>query len=421
MRINYLLRFRRPTAAVLGALVVGTLSLADTAHADEWDSTNREGIPLAMTRDRWGDRGNVGDNIGMAEWSYPRYPLNCSSATSPAPAFQFIWVTDAGNPKVPYIDVDPKPFRDSVRRAASVFAASANQRIATRTQKLFDHTPRFVTSRDRFGSCQPLISRATVPRAVLQREPYQYWLNPRTGKLEMGMWPWLETLKGFDDPNRHYITITDSPVVWNYLGGATSIPGGGIGYGPADDQPGPQNLNNIGGTWTTVSTNNTRDYFDTKWGGDFAEILAHELAHGMGAVLPSAPHYNPDNQLHPSDCADLLCYNHVDKDGQTYLACGPRTATDWWRFVLRGGDNDRDAYRLDCNRDDYFAIRADGSGKEMPWANQRWAGNRNRFFWGNQNRAPYRGPAFSNTDYSIPPQCTYDNSEDAWCPPGVKA
>ena len=53
MRIDYMLRFRRPAAAVLGAVVVGTLSFAATAHADEWDSTNREGIPVAMTRDRW--------------------------------------------------------------------------------------------------------------------------------------------------------------------------------------------------------------------------------------------------------------------------------------------------------------------------------------------------------------------------------
>jgi hypothetical protein len=86
------------------------------------------------------------------------------------------------------------------------------------------------------------------------------------------------------------------------------------------------------------------------------------LTHPGGAELPGAPHANPDNPPHLSDCADLLCYNDTDIAGQTYDSC----PVPWTEFTQNVWSQSRPAYRLDCGRDDYFAWRSDGSGLRDP-------------------------------------------------------
>ncbi|HEU5036302.1 MAG TPA: hypothetical protein VFT70_04820 [Nocardioides sp.] len=380
-----------------------------------WTTANPAGVPLAMGRAGWGDCPSRRNAWWWARWSYPEYPLLCVPATSPLPAWEFVWVTDGQQPRTPLVDTRPGLVEDAVRRAASVFAASRGAAITTLSGLAAAGAPRIVTTTAADGRCVPSFRRATVPHTVLQREPYQNWTDPDTGELQQGLWPWLE-VHGFparDD--RRYITVTDTPGVWNYLGGATIIPCSGSGYGPADLTPGAQNCNQQGGTWMTISTDNRPRDFDVRGTGSFGERLAHEFAHGMGAVLDGSPHANGQNPLHPTDCADLLCYNNVDEPGQTYDSCGGGSG-GWAAFVAGGASTSRAAYRLDCGRDDYYALRLqDGVVTERSWAATRFAGEDNRFYWGGV--PGYAGPTFSNADHAIPPGCTYDPA--GWCPPGV--
>ena len=413
-------RLRTLVAAVLvagGLLVPAPQAAADgRCGSAPWTTRNAAGVPVPMARAGWGNCPSRPQALWWARWSYPEYPLLCVPARSRLPAWEFVWITDAERPKVPLVDTRPRLVRNSVRRAASVFAASRNAAITSPAALAAASAPRIVTFTGRYGRCQPRFARATVPHAVLQREPYQNWTDPDTGELQLGLWPWLET-HGFparDD--RRYITVTDTSGVWNYLGGATIIPCSGSGYGPVDLSPGAQNCNQAGGTWMTLSTDNRAEDFRVTSTGSFGERLAHELAHGMGAVLEGSPHSNVDNPLHPSDCADLLCYNNVAEAGQSYDRCGGSPTDTWSGFVTSDANTSRAAYRLDCGRDDYFAYHLrDGVLEEKGWAATRFAGEDNRFYWGGAEG--YSGPPFSNLDYRIPPQCTYD--PEGWCPPGA--
>ena len=401
--------------------------LADTGCGQStWSQLNANGYPLPMTFDGWGDCPSSRSALWWARWSYPDYPINLVPADSPEPAFQLIWVTNADAPKTPLIDSKPGMVRNQVRRAVSAIAASNNRGVVTAADAERTSAPRIVsflgTGADGRPQVQPLFARATVPQAVLRREPYQNWVNPATGELEQGLWPYLEDHGYPARANRRYITITDYAGVWNQLGGATVVPCSGNGYGPADTQPGPQNCNNKGGTWMTISLagNAGRD-LGPEQTLSFGEKLAHELAHSMGGVLPDSPHYNPDHPLHPSDCADLLCLNSYDQPGQHYTACGGSKSDTFRAFtngIFSSPNTSRWAYRLDCGRDDYFALDlVDGHVVERDWAESRWAGENNQFFWGGERPDAPLAP-FSNDRYKIAPECTYNPA--GWCPPGVQ-
>ena len=427
-------KWGRPFAAVLSVvgLVIGlVVAPADGAAparpaggpgdvacgSTSWTDVNGQGLPTAMSYDGWGRCPSAPDALWWARWSYPRYPLLCVPADSPLPAYEFIWVSDAALGRTPLLDQRPGLVDRTVRRAVSVFAASKNAAITSPAGLATATTPRLVTVPGRDGRCRPRFDRVTVPHAVLRREPYQNWTNPATGAVELGLWPWLEQHGYPPTDDRRYITITDSPGVWNFLGGATIVPCEGMAYGAADARPGPENCNQTGGTWMTVSTDNRVQDFDPVSTGSFGERLAHELVHGMGALVEGAPHYNPLNAGHPSDCADLLCYNNIAEDGQHYDACGGAPADSWDAFFSSGANSSRAAYRLDCGRDDYYGFAlVDGSVQEKPWTQTRWAGEDDRFFWGGVDG--YDGAPFSATAFSIPPECTYD--PHGWCPPGVQ-
>ena len=422
-------------------LVVGALSSVLLAPVDlpsawadtgcgqsTWDQVNRQGVPRPMTFDGWADCPSGRNRVGFEKWSYPRYPIWTEiGRADPVPAYQLIWVTNAAHPRTPLIDSHPGGVRNQVHRAMSVIAGSFNRGSRTRSDLASSGAPRVVASAvpgtgGRPSTIEPVFDRVTVPQAVLRREPYQDWVNPATGRRELGLWPYLESHGYPARDDRRYITITDDPRVWNYRGAAAIVPCSGSAYGPADLRPDPaQNCNNAGGTWLTVSlSGDAGDDLDTVSASSLGQLLAHEWGHALGGVVEGAPNFNPLNFLHPSDCADLLCYNTVDEDGQHYTACGRATEDTWTAFNLgwpASPAESRAAFRLDCGRDDYFGLSlSDGVVVEEDWAASRWSAHRSRFVWGDAG-ASYAGSAFSNLDHEIPPACTY--ALGGWCPPGT--
>jgi hypothetical protein len=389
-----------------------------------WDQLNRHGVPRPMTFDGWADCPLRRGAVGFEKWSYPDYPIWSEIEPAEAvPAYQLIWVTNAAHPKTPLIDTHRARVRSHIRRAMSVIAGSSNRGATTRADLVKSGAPRVVGSTTaRTATVQPVVDQVTVPQAVLRREPYQNWINPGTGQREMGLWPYLES-HGYPARNdRRYITITDDAGVWNYRGAAAIVPCSGSGYGPADLDPDPaQNCNNAGGTWLTVSLSGEPDEdLEAVSGSSLGQLLAHEWAHAAGGVVEGAPNSNPLNFLHPSDCADLLCYNNLDQDGQHYDACGSAAADTWTAFNLgwpASAADSRAAFRMDCGRNDYFGLYLSGGVvAERRWTSTRWSGHRSRFLWGDAGTS-YAGEPFSNLDHQIPPACTYDAG--GWCPPGT--
>ncbi|NYD42848.1 hypothetical protein [Nocardioides panaciterrulae] len=355
-------------------------------------------------------------------WSFAQYPLNCGAQSGVA--YQFIWAQRAGDAHASLLATRRPAVRAAVRRASSVFAASWAHVIDSAPAKLADHTPRVVTEPGPDGLCQVAYDRVQVPIDVWRREPYENYDNdgdPATPRRQ-GLFPWLEAL-GYDRPDRRYVVIEQGPGGWNPGGGAAVIAADGT-FQRLDDQPGPQNRNEAAGTWIAVNVRQDGANLDPAAGGSLGEVLAHEWAHSLGAMLPSAPHYNPLNPVgHASDCADLLCYNDYDADGQHYDACGGATADTFAAFGtdpddpkwgLNAPEWSRAAYRLDCHRDDYWGVDA-GTGAEKRWVDRRWSIHRSRWLWGNPD--VYTGPDLDISAYDVPPECAYDPG--GWCPDGT--
>lgn len=375
-----------------------------------------DGIPDTFELPGWGRRpsATIGSPNGFQKWSYPNYPMNCLPDTTTEEAYEILWVSDASVPdRMPFYKRNRGRFNTGIRRASSVFAASTGRAFPTASAKLTDRTPRIVTYVNLSGECQPKVTNVTVPHSVYLREPYQNWnhdSDPATPN-QMGIWPYLET-QGHDDPNRRYVTIVDGANVWNHRGGSAIVWGGGSGYGPVDDRPSVANKNNADGIWMSLSTTNDAADWDPAFDGKAPGRLAHEFAHGVGGVYGTSPNANVEgNPLHPTDCADLLCYNNRDVDGQTYDNCGPATANSFRHYSDRDGSQSRPAFRLDCGRNDYW-----NHLNQLP--SGKWNGYDNSFYWGNQSEHDYTGARFSNLDFQIPPQCTYDPY--GYCPPGVQ-
>ncbi|HTJ33154.1 MAG TPA: ricin-type beta-trefoil lectin domain protein [Dactylosporangium sp.] len=117
---------------------------------------------------------------------------------------------------------------------------------------------------------------------------------------------------GYNRSDRKYLMYVDATALC------------GVAYVTLDDQPGQNNANNSGASFSRVDSG--------CWGSGPA---AHELTHAMGAVMSSSP--NHTNYGHCTDDYDIMCYND-----------GPGTVL---RIVC--GDQAQDN-RLDCNKDDYF-------------------------------------------------------------------
>lgn len=123
-----------------------------------------------------------------------------------------------------------------------------------------------------------------------------------------------------DNPDRKYVVFSEND---GYCGQSDIV---------ADEQPGPENLNNS----TSV----------TAWvgGGCWGTFTAtHELAHALGAVQWNAPHST--HAGHCFDGADVMCYQ--DTSGIAPLPICPDLV-------------------YDCNGDDYFSLHPSG------WLADHW-------------------------------------------------
>jgi hypothetical protein len=377
----------------------------------------------ATERPGWQQRPRDSGPWSFETWSYPEYPLNCDAQAGPA--YQFIWAQQEGDTHASLLTRRRSAVQADIRRASSVFAASWAHVIDSAEAKLADHTPRVVTTRASGGLCQPTIDEVRVPSDVWRREPYENYDNdhdPATPPRQ-GLFAWLEA-RGYDRPDRRYVVLQQGPGVWNPGGGVSLIAANGALW-PLDDQPGPQNRNDAAGTWIAINVAQDGSSLPSYSTGNLGEVLAHEWAHSLGAVLPTAPHYNAlnPNGGHPSDCADVLCYNNYDADGQHYDACGGAPADTFKAFRTDPRDPQwgfdapqvsRAAYRLDCHRDDYWGVDA-RTGQDKPWTAVRWSTHHSRWLWGNPDL--YTGPAFDMGSFNVPPQCAYDPT--GWCPDGT--
>lgn len=377
----------------------------------------------ATERAGWQDRAWDDGPWSFRAWSYPQYPLNCGAQDGPA--YQFIWAQQAGDRHASLLDTRRAAVRAEVRRASSVFAASWAHVIDSAEAKLADHTPRVVTTRGRTGQCEVRIDRVQVPSEVWRREPYQNYDHDRDPATppRQGVFAWLQA-RGYDRSDRRYVVIQQGPGVWNRGGGMAMIAANGV-YAPLDDQPGPQNRNEAAGTWIAINLRHGGADLDPFATGNLGELLVHEWTHSLGAVLQTAPHYNAlnPNGGHAADCADVLCYNDYDAEGQHYDACGGAAADTFRSFStdprdprwgLDAPQASRAAYRLDCHRDDYWGVD-DRTGADKPWAGRRWSVHHSRWLWGNPD--VYAGPDFDLGAHNVPPECAYD--AQGWCPDGL--
>lgn len=316
---------------------------------------------------------NRPSGIAGSRWVYPYFPTACFQADAAAhgrsaSAWQVLWaVPDRRRNRLRW---NLRTIRRAVRGAQSIYAASAERYLRSQ-HDLFTRSlaPRFVTT----SRCQPDVRAVRVPTAVYHRGVT--WSDKRSGTpLGVGtLTDWL-LAHGYAAPNRKYLVILQNspsyPHLWAGISENLAAQRGTAGEIPTLDNP---------ANYTSYS------YIDSFWvltaGGPTADVaypaqvMAHEMAHALGAMTDSAPHGNVLNPLHPTDCWDVLC-SPSPTPGQTYRnGCGP---ADGW-----GAQRGRGAFRLDCNRDDYWTTATDAGRAAAAWASRRWAVSSSSFLYGN--------------------------------------
>lgn len=142
------------------------------------------------------------------------------------------------------------------------------------------------------------------------------------------------------------IASSEAKMLVAYEGAVGSF--GGEGDVLPDDRPGPENLNDQGGSVAVVYGTRER----AGW------LYLHELLHTMGAVQDSAPHATGAG--HCNDGADVLCKQDEGPRSDYDTVCGSR--------------------RLDCGSDDYF----DPAPDEGSYLATHWNVATSRYF----ERAP---------------------------------
>lgn len=157
---------------------------------------------------------------------------------------------------------------------------------------------RFVTEPAPSGGCQPVIHNLVVAAGALAT------FDSSVNAVKAA---------GFTEPNdRKYLMLTEA---------APPQDCGAFVNWTNYDEPGQYNPNNW---WTTYGR------IDATPGCLGASAIGHEIAHGLGAVMQSAPH--SDGVAHCTDGIEMLC------GGNSGSAC-----LEW-----------KDRFAPDCNRDDYF-------------------------------------------------------------------
>jgi hypothetical protein len=148
--------------------------------------------------------------------------------------------------------------------------------------------------------------------------------------------------QGFDRPDRKYLVWVDAYV---YCGIATVEP---------DDRPDQGNANNGPGSPGMVGRVDRGC-----WGNPWLSTEAHELAHILGSVQPTAPHGTWN--YHCSDEWELMCYDD-DSTADGYVS-----SHDTLVPIVEICPKSHEGL-LDCGDDDYFST----SPPPDSWLSQHW-------------------------------------------------
>jgi len=119
--------------------------------------------------------------------------------------------------------------------------------------------------------------------------------------------------QGYSDPNRKYLLFVEAQI----LCGTSTV--------KRDSQPGLENANNQQTGYGRIDR--------PCWN---ATITAHELTHTLGGVQNDAPHTS--GGWHCNDEYDVMCYADGGHQSNVTILCADQ----------------KYAYQLDCNHDDYF-------------------------------------------------------------------
>lgn len=294
-----------------------------------------------------------------AKWEYANYPVPCYD-TATGNVWVVIWVTKEGEA----ISI-PTGARQAVNRAGSIFAASAKRTVSTWGQvRGQSYAPKWETSGSGDGNCTPQFNVAVAPATAYVRDEADFTAGTG-GFSDGGLFDYLYDL-GMNNPHFKYLVLKQTNEGRNY-----SDPDGAYAFSHV-----PGAVNNVDIPGDANPYNGTGFAYVPKWGwnrnGNSGEVIAHEMAHNMGAVSDLAPNHNDDNAGHAGDCGDIMCYN-TGRPGEDFNnGCGSQLDNLFLNVPYKR--------RLDCNGDDYFNPGA-------AWGNTRWAVHNSAFLWPHANVA----------------------------------
>jgi Ricin-type beta-trefoil lectin domain-like len=221
---------------------------------------------------------------GEAEFVMGQHDVACTGDGNTGKRIQVLYLHEFGTASryAEYLG----SFRAWTAEVDAIFDASARETGGVRHLRLVT-TPQ----------CEVDVAEVQVPRSALSTFPAS------VRALRM---------LGYNRTDRKYLIFADAH---RYCGIASMV---------NDRRPGLGNRNNGGPSYSRVDAG--------CWG---AQMATHELAHGLGAVLPEAPHSSRAG--HCTDDYEVLC-QHDSSEATVRVAC-PDKEHEW---------------RLDCNHDDYF-------------------------------------------------------------------
>jgi hypothetical protein len=318
--------------AILGAcvLLLATPATTQADFPDYW----------------WDEQSTPNWNTPTERGTYPDFPRRCSTTDNASvPSYEVIWVTRQ-NGDVPIPQQEPTAARNLFDRATSIYAAS-NKNIGS-TSALNLTTPRFVTN----DSCGVKFNYETAPDEILR--------NYAGADLGLGIWSYLEENEGYDPvaDNRKYIVV----VQWAQAGSNATNGYAGLAEMNSQTRPDASNGNNTG-SWLAI--NLIYGMSNAALNEMYADVVAHEIGHSIGAMHWNMPNVNPNDNKHAGDCADVMCTN---RNGFGSMAPGEREVCS----------SQKAWYRLDCGDNDYWNLAKD------PDTAARWWPHFSAFLWGNE-------------------------------------
>lgn len=321
----------------IGAVLVGFTTPANATCNPYYNCTGWYGDPT----------GSVTSDSDIMRWSYPDFPVNCSTPSDNG--VKVIAAVPTGTTSSNNVSNNITRVREMFARVASIYAASTARTYGLGTNNLsVDYSPKFVTFLAGDGNCYPSISYVEFPQATLDEFP----------ATSGGLYDQLRTL-GYNATNRKYLVLEQS------YGYGKDGWGGGVTDTTAGNDPDPAtNPNNQGGGTVDFASMYVGKVASTwgYWNENINNIIAgmsrrvyvtaHELAHNLGAVVPAGPHSDGASHI-ISDGYDIMQY------AETAERCTSKGALA----------------RLDCYDDDYFNINSPA------WQNTWWNIARSKYLW----------------------------------------